>query len=74
MSADLQTQLKEAREAVGLSAREAASLVEVSTVTWQRWEGQSSRPTTIPFAYFELFLLKVGKHPTHIMIERQAIS
>lgn len=70
MSADLQTQLREAREAAGLSAREAASLVEVSTVTWQRWEGQSSRPTTIPFAYWELFMLKVGRHPTHFMVER----
>ncbi|MBE0469578.1 MAG: helix-turn-helix domain-containing protein [Methyloprofundus sp.] len=71
MSGDsLQAQLKEMRVATGLSAREAASLVDVSTVTWQRWEGQSSRATTIPFACWELFLLKVGRHPTHIMTEQ----
>ena len=62
--------IRAAREAAGLSAREAASLVEVTTVTWQRWEGQTSRATEIPFAYWELFLLKTGKHPTHLMIER----
>ena len=70
---DLQIQLWEAREAAGLSAREAASLVDVSTVTWQRWEGQSARPTTIPFAYLELFMLKVGRHPTHLMVERPPV-
>ena len=31
--------IKAAREAAGLSAREAAHLVGVTTVTWQRWEG-----------------------------------
>ena len=62
--------IRSAREAAGLSAREAASLVEVTTVTWQRWEGQTSRATEIPFACWELFLLKTGNHPTHMMIER----
>lgn len=64
--------IKAAREAAGLSTREAASLVDVTTVTWQRWEGQTSRTTEIPFAHWELFLLKTGKHPTHLMIERGA--
>ena len=62
--------IRAAREAAGLSAREAASLVDVTPITWQRWEGQTSRDTEIPFAYWELFLLKTGKHPTHMMIER----
>lgn len=70
MSADLQTQLREAREAAGLSVELAARLVEVTPGTWRRWEGQTSRATTIPFAYWELFMLKVGRHPTHRMIER----
>lgn len=70
MNVNLQMQLRRTREVAGLSAREAASLVGVSIVTWQRWEGQSSRPTTIPFAHWELFLLKVGQHPTHVMPER----
>ena len=34
--------IKAAREAAGLSAREAAGLVGVTTLTWQRWEGQSA--------------------------------
>lgn len=64
--------IRAAREAAGLSAREAASLVEVTTVTWQRWEGKTHRTTEIPFAHWELFLLKTGKHPTHLIIERGA--
>lgn len=61
---DLQNQIREARESAGLSAREAASLVGVSTVMWQ------TRSTIIPFAHWELFLLKVGRHPTHIIKEK----
>lgn len=64
--------IRTARIASGLSCREAASLVEVTTVTWQRWEGQSERKTEIPFAYWELFLLKTGTHPTHVLSERGA--
>jgi DNA-binding transcriptional regulator YiaG len=64
--------IRAAREAAGLSAREAASLVDVTTVTWQRWEGQTSRATEIPFVYLELFLLKTGTHPTHVLSERCA--
>lgn len=55
--------IRAAREAAGLSAREAAALVGVKTLTWQRWEGQSSRATEIPYAHWNLFLLLVGKHP-----------
>ena len=55
--------IKAARVAAGLSAREAAAIVGVSTVTWQRWEGQSSRATEIPYAHWTLFLLMVGAHP-----------
>jgi len=62
--------IRAAREAAGLSAREAARLVDVTLITWQRWEGQTSRDTEIPSAYLELFLLKTGKHQTHMMIER----
>ena len=57
------TTIRAAREAAGLSAREAASLVGVTTVTWQRWEGQSSRATEIPYAHWTLFMLLVGAHP-----------
>jgi hypothetical protein len=54
--------IKAARVAAGLSAREAAALVGVTTVTWQRWEGQSARSTEIPYAHWNLFLLLVGAH------------
>ena len=57
--------LREAREAAGLSAREAAALVGVTPLTWQRWEGQSSRTTEIPYAHWNLFLLLTGSHPIY---------
>ena len=68
----VENKAKAARIAAGLSARQAAELVGVATVTWQVWEGQTKRKTEIPFAHWELFLLKTGKHPTHLMIERGA--
>lgn len=64
MTASAET-LREAREAAGLSAREAATLVGVTTLTWQRWEGQSSRTTEIPYAHWNLFLLLTGSHPIY---------
>jgi DNA-binding transcriptional regulator YiaG len=56
-----------ARIAAKLSAREAAELVGVATVTWQRWEGQTKRKTEIPFATLEYFRLVTGTHPTHVL-------
>ena len=52
------TTVRAARQAAGLSARQAAELVGVTTITWQRWEGQTSRKTQIPTACWELFLIK----------------
>ena len=63
--------IKAAREATGLSAREAASLVGVTTVTWQGWEGQSSRATEITYAHWNLFLLLVGGHPVSTLSARE---
>ena len=60
---------KAAREAAGLSAREAAELVGVSMVTWQVWEGQTKRKTEIPFATLEYFKMATGTHPTHVLSE-----
>lgn len=62
--------IKAAREAAGLSAREAAGLVGVTTLTWQRWEGQSRRATEIPYAHWNLFLLLTGKHPVFVLSSR----
>lgn len=69
---DLQQQLKDARMRLNLTTKEAASLLDVSEITFQRWEGQTSSKKTIPFAYWELFLLKTGCHPTHKLIEKQS--
>lgn len=63
--------IKAAREAAGLSAREAAALVGVTPITWQRWEGQSSRATEIPYAHWNLFLLLTGKHPVFLLSARE---
>jgi DNA-binding transcriptional regulator YiaG len=66
----LQQQLKAARTRLNLTTREAAALLDVSEITFQRWEGQTGFKKPIPFAYWELFLLKTDNHPTHKMIER----
>ncbi len=62
--------IKAAREAAGLSAREAAAIVGVTTLTWQRWEGQSSRATEIPYAHWSWFLVCVGAHPEFVLTPR----
>ena len=61
---------KEARLNAGLSASEAAALVGVTTVTWQRWEGQTSRVTEIPYAHWNLFLLLTDSHPVYRLVEK----
>ena len=61
---------KEARLNAGLSASEAAALVGVKTVTWQRWEGQTSRATEIPYAHWNLFLLLIGRHPIYRIVDK----
>lgn len=67
-------ELKALRKEVKLSAKEAADLVGLKMLTWQRWEGQSSRRTIIPSACLELFLLKINKHPTHVFVECKKIE
>lgn len=73
MTASAET-LREAREAAGLSAREAAALVGVTPLTWQRWEGQSSRTTEIPYAHWNLFLLLTGSHPIYRLEKKMKIE
>lgn len=63
--------LKAARAAANLSCREAAALVGVTTLTWQRWEGQSSRETEISYAHWTLFLLMTGNHPIFSLHEKK---
>ena len=64
--------IKEARIKAGLSASEAAALVGVKTVTWQRWEGQTSRATEIPYAHCNLFLLLTDRHPVYRLVAKDA--
>lgn len=66
-----ENEARAAREAAGLSAREAADVVGVTIVTWQRWEGQTARKTEIPFATLEYFKLVTATHPTHVLSERR---
>jgi DNA-binding XRE family transcriptional regulator len=61
---------KAAREAAGISAREAAELVGVASVTWQVWEGQTRRKTEIPFATLEYFKLVTGIHEDYALIKK----
>ncbi|UVS62862.1 MULTISPECIES: hypothetical protein [Nitrosomonas] len=44
-----QKQLKEARSKAGLATKQAATLIDVQEITWQRWEEQTSRKIEIPF-------------------------
>jgi DNA-binding XRE family transcriptional regulator len=62
---------KAARTAAGLSAREAAELVGVSTITWQVWEGQTKRKTEIPLPTLEYFKLVTDTHPTLVLSKRR---
>jgi DNA-binding transcriptional regulator YiaG len=63
--------IRAAREATGLSCADAARMVGVAPLTWQRWEGQSSRATKIPYAHCTLFLLLTGQHPVFVLSARE---
>lgn len=64
-----QETVKKARLKSGLTTKQAALLVGVKEITWKRWEGQTSKTVQIPYAHWELFLLKTGYHPSHRMVE-----
>ena len=63
--------IKATREAAGLSCADAARMVGVATLTWQRLEGQSARSTEIPYAHWTLFLLLTGEHPVFTLSDRE---
>jgi transcriptional regulator with XRE-family HTH domain len=50
-------QIRAAREAAGLTLREAAELVYITTRGWQHYEAGTRE---MPLAYFELFRIKVA--------------
>lgn len=68
----LQQELKAARTRLNLTTKEAATLLDVSELTFQRWEGQTSSKKTIPFVYWQYFLLITNSHPTYRLIENDS--
>jgi len=54
------TEIKAARLAAGLTQTEAAKVVYVQLLAWQRWESEETVPThrTMPASTWELFLIK----------------
>jgi DNA-binding XRE family transcriptional regulator len=66
----IENKARAARESAQLSAREAAELVGVATVTWQVWEGQTKRKTEIPYTTLEYFKLMTGTHPTKNLVNK----
>lgn len=68
---NLQYELKAVRTSLNLTTKQCAELLGVSEITFQRWEGQTSFKKSMPFAYWELFLLKTGIHPTHELKQKK---
>jgi len=56
-----QDELRAARKAARLSAAQAAGLVGVNLITWQRWEGQTSRKTRISRPAWRLFKIESAR-------------
>ncbi|SFM85227.1 hypothetical protein [Nitrosomonas communis] len=50
-----QKQLKKARLKAWFFTKQAAKLIGVKKIAWQRWEEQAGRKTEIPFYCWELF-------------------
>ena len=62
--------IKSSRKEAGLTTKQAAALLKVKEVTFQRWEGQTSRVAEIPYAHWNLFLLLTDRHPVYRLVER----
>lgn len=56
-----------ARQAAGLTQAKSAHLVHVAIGTWKQYEAGTRTPHT---ALWELYLLKIGQHPTHTITEK----
>jgi transcriptional regulator with XRE-family HTH domain len=55
------TQVREAREAAGLTQQQAASLVHLRSAV--RWSEYERGVQAMDAARWELFLIKAGQHP-----------
>ena len=59
-----------ARNAAGLTQAKAAHLVHVAIGTWKQYESGIRTPHG---ATWELYLLKSGQHPTHIISKKPGV-
>lgn len=60
-------QIRAARESADLTQQQAGELVHTDGRTWRRWEA-GDRGISLPV--WELFLLRIGQHPTHALKRR----
>ena len=69
MTALTPTDIRAARQAAGLSQTAAGALCHRSLRAWQDAE---AGVRNLDAAAWELFLLRVGQHPTHRLAQRRA--
>ena len=65
-----QQKLESTRKEAGLTTKQAADMLKVKEVTFQRWEGQTARKTVMPDPIWQYFLLLIDRHPVYQIIER----
>ena len=58
------------RQAAGLTQAKSAHLVHVAIGTWKQYEAGTRTPHV---ALWELYLLKSGQHPTHIITKKPVV-
>ena len=68
----MQSELGSSRKEAGLTTKQAAALLKVKEVTFQRWEGQTARKTVMPNPIWQYFLLLIDRHPVYRLIRRDA--
>jgi putative transcriptional regulator len=61
------TQIRNLRNAAGLTQAQAGEIVHVSSRAWQNWETEGKEGRQIPLAAWELFLIKTGQRFTQTL-------
>jgi putative transcriptional regulator len=67
MDAPTADEITTTRQTAGLTQAKSAHLVHVAIGTWKQYEAGTRTPHV---ALWELYLLKSGQHPTHIITEK----
>ncbi len=70
MDAPAAAEITAVRQAAGLTQAKSAHLVHVAIGTWKQYEAGTRTPHA---ALWELYLLKSGQHPTHIISEKPVV-